>query len=698
MNIEAAKSNNQNSASDTAKGEFLLELFSEEIPANMQKAAEEGYLRIFADYFKKNEITTSELKVYIGPRRIAITARDVPLKTLAKTIELKGPRVDAPEKAIEGFCNSNSISKQDLEVRDVKGKQCYFAVKMVPERATAEILAETIAQPIAEYVWPKSMYWGKYKIKWVRPLHNILCILDGQKVPFKYGHLESNNQTFGHRFMAPDALAINSLDEYFSKLKKAYIVLDRKERLEIIAGQIDEVLKQNSLQLKPDEALLNEVAGLVEYPKVLIGRISDRFLQLPAEVLVTAMRVHQKYFSTVDNSGKFAPYFIFVTNITSSDESVIVSGNEKVLSARLSDALHFYNQDLKVRLDTRSMQLANVVFHEKLGSLKDKSDRLVNLCKHIDDKDSDAQVAAQICKSDIVSEMVGEFANLQGIMGYYYATAQEYNDRIAKSIRDHYKPVGEGDTSIMEGSPVLALSDKIDTLTGLMLAGERPTGSKDPYALRRIAIGIIRNITENNLRINLLDLINYAISLFDMPAAEQQAKASDVLLFIEERVKHYYKSKNSQSCIAAALGLANNPDLRLFEIKLAELEKFMGAEHSEALLNAYKRATNIIFKGKKDNSKSAADDLTVKDELFSNKFESELNAKTNDVLDAIQKALAAEDYHAAFAALGQFVTPLDSFFENVLVNDNDPAIAANRIALLNKVRYAFNQIVDFDKL
>lgn len=679
------------------KGDFILELFSEEIPANMQKAAEEGYYRIFDNYFSKNEINLDELKVFIGPRRISVIAKGMSLTVPSKNIEMKGPRIDAPAKAIEGFCASNSVNKEDLEIRDVKGKQCYFLVQNISEQRTSDILSQTIAEPIAEYVWPKSMYWGKYKIKWVRPLHNILCILSGKTVSFEYGHLVSNNQTFGHRFMAPDAISINSLEDYFSKLQNAYVVIDRQERLEIITNQINQVLKKYSLELKKDEALLNEVAGLVEYPKVLIGKINDKFLELPDEVLVTAMKVHQKYFSTVDNSGKFAPYFVFVTNIISSNESVVISGNEKVLSARLSDALHFYHQDLKVHLESAAIKLDKVVFHEKLGSLKDKTDRLIKLCQHIDSSDVDAQIAAKICKSDIVSEMVGEFANLQGIMGYHYAVAQGYSDNVAKSVRDHYKPVGEGDISPEAESVVLALGDKIDTLTGLMIAGEKPTGSKDPYALRRIAIGTIRNIIENNLRINLFDLISYAASLFTMPEKDRQVTAKEILFFIEERVRHYYKGKNNQSYIAAALDLSKNPDLVLFGIKLNALERFMQSKHSENLLNAYKRATNIISKGKNTNV-TIGNDVAVKEELFSTDYESELYSKVDQVLSVVQKAIQIEDYDSAFAALADLVLPLDSFFENVLVNDANSAIAANRSALLARVRYAFNLIVDFDSL
>lgn len=683
---------------ETNKGDFLLELFSEEIPANMQKGAEEGYLKIFADYFNKNEINPESLEVCIGPRRIAIIARGMPLKVAEKNLELKGPRLDAPAQAIEGFCTSNAVNKEDLEIRDVKGKECYFLIKKVAARAVADILSESLHEAIAEYVWPKSMYWGDYKIKWVRPLHNILCILDGKIVPFHYGHLQSNNQTYGHRFMAPNAITVSNIEDYLNKLKNAYVIVDRKQRLEMISQQIEELLKSRSLELKPDDALLNEVAGLVEYPTALIGEIDDEFVQLPAEVLVTAMRVHQKYFSTIDSNGKFAPYFVFVTNIVSSDESVIVSGNEKVLSARLSDALYFYNQDLKNSLETASMKLDKVVFHEKLGSLGDKSRRLEKLCNHIDADDKDAQIASKICKSDIVSEMVGEFANLQGIMGYYYAKAQGHSDRVAKSIRDHYKPVGESDTSAIEGSPVLALSDKIDTLVGLMLTGERPTGSKDPYALRRLAIGIMRNITENNLRINLMDLVNYAIGCFALPESNHQASADEILLFIEERAKHYYKSQLNQSCIAAALDLKAQPDLKLFEIKLYELEKFMQRKESEVLISAYKRATNIVAKGKNPHLSSADNSIIVKAELFVSEQESALNMAIDKAISTISAEVADENFSSALSVLTSLTSPLDSFFDNVLVNDDNPDIAANRVALIRKVRYAFNLIANFDKL
>ena len=726
--------------------ELLIELFCEEIPAMMQKKAEIAYVDIFKKYFQNKEIGFGDIEIFIGPRRIVVHASGLDTKTQNKSASLKGPRIDAPAPAIDGFCKSNNIEKKDLIVKDVKGQECYFYETEIAGRQTAEILTQSLHEPIMEYIWPKSMYWGDYKIKWVRPIQNILCVFDEKVAPFKLGHLTANDKTFGHRFIGkchPEldsgsqeiratlsmprgilnqvqddgSIQVKNFAQYKKTLSENFVVLSHTERLNIIKTDLEKKAEHLNLKIKDDPILLEEVAGLAEYPVVMLGTIDQKFLKLPSEILVSSMRTHQKYFSLFDKSGNFAPYFLFVSNINPSDPTNVIEGNEKVLSARLSDALYFYNQDSKRTLESRIDDLDSVVFHAKLGSLKAKTERLSKLVQFIDHKSMVALEAATICKSDILTEAVGEFPNLQGIMGYYYALNDGKSKAVAAAIRDHYKPQGPGDSLPSGDAAVLALSDKIDSLCGLMIAGEKPTGSKDPYALRRLALGIIRIILENNLECDLVKLVEFSCGLYSQtrhaslregpsslsaklhtkaldpsvtPQEAQDNNSPQILSFIEERAKNYFKDQFDQSQVNAVVELRTEPDLVITKSKLEALTKFFGGSAANNLLNSYKRASNILADKKTTG--------LIEEKYFASNYERELFESLSANTTKIELAINAKNFLESLEILASMKDVIANFFENVMVMDENPAIANNRLLLLTQTKAIFSKIANFDVL
>lgn len=656
--------------------ELLLELFSEEIPAFMQKNAEEEYLNIFTKIFEENEIF-AKLQVFSGPRRITLYATHLPKVTLPKEIEIKGPSTEAPEAAINGFCKAHNVSKLELSTKLINNQLYYFYIKKVTERQIKEILPEIIIEAINKYSWAKSMFWGDYKIKWVRPLRNILCIFDGEILPLQFGHLAANNITFGHRLTDNKKLEITDFEDYKTKLIENHVILERLKREEIIKPGLLEQASAHNLTIKEDLRLVEEVAGLSEFPVILCGTIPQKFLELPKEALTSSMRTHQKYFCLFDKSGNFAPYFLFVSNGNFSNSKLVVQGNEKVLSARLSDALYFYKQDISKNLESNLEKLGVVTFHTKLGSLKEKVERITNICKYIDPNNKDLITAAKLCKSDLISEMVGEFPELQGIMGYYYAKHEGLSEEMAAAIKDHYKPQGLSDSVPIGNAALLAFADKLDSLVGLMIAGEAPTGSGDPYALRRQALGIIRIIVENKLELNLSSLIDFSLKLYSSD------KDKDLIIsFFEERAKFYFKNEYDISLINAVLDL----NLANIKFKLDALKEFLAKEDGKQLLNAYKRASNILG--------SQNIDGIVEPNLFSTQPEKELF----EVTQKISLQIADKDYDETLNLLQTLLTPITSFFDNVLVNDSDPKITKNRLLMLQDICKFFHKIAKFNRL
>nr|WP_256621294.1 glycine--tRNA ligase subunit beta [Rickettsia sp. TH2014] len=646
----------------------------------MQKNAEEGYLNIFTKIFEENEIF-AKVQAFVGPRRITLYATHLPKVTLPKETEIKGPSIDAPEAAVNGFCTAHNVSKLELSTKLINNQLYYFFVKKTEEREIKEILPEIIIDAINKYSWAKSMFWGDYKIKWVRPLRNILCIFDSEVLPLQFGHLTANNITYGHRLTDNKKLEVTDFEDYKNKLSENHVILERTKREEIIKTGLLELANSHNLNIKEDNRLIEDVAGLSEFPVVLLGKIPQKFLELPKEVLISSMRTHQKYFCLFDKTGNFAQYFLFVSNGRSANAELVIQGNEKVLSARLSDGLYFYKQDIAKTLESRLDKLTNVTFHAKLGNLREKVERITKICGHIASNNSNLTTAARLCKSDLVSEMVGEFPDLQGIMGYYYAKHERLNEAIAAAIRDHYKPQGLSDNVPSGNTALLALADKLDSLTGLMIAGEAPTGSGDPYALRRQALGIIRIILENKLELNLNDLIIFSLKLY-----RNSADKDLITSFFEERAKFYFKNEYDILLINAVLDL-NLVDTKF---KLEALKEFLIEDAGKQLLNAYKRASNIIGNQKITGLVDAS--------LFSTQPEKELFEVMQKISPQIIDSIADKDYKKALNLLSSLLTPIASFCDNVLVNDPDPKIAENRLSLLQNICGLFDKIAKFNRL
>lgn len=537
--------------------ELLLELFSEEIPARMQLKGLRNYSEIVRRHLKENNIRFEKIDGFVSPRRVTIHVTDMSKITVTPEVEIKGPRIDSPLPAVEGFCRSNGITYNELSTVTINNQECFIYIKPSRKQKTRELLLDILPKAIRDQVWPKSMRWGNYDMTWIRPLRSILCLFDSEILPVKYGHIEASNLTKGHRFASnADFLQVKNFADYCDQLEKNYVIFDHTRRKASIIRQMAKLGFNKQLAILEDEDLLEEVTGLVDYPNVMMGSISERFMHLPKEVLITSMRMHQKYFSLVYSNGNLAPYFLFVSNIVtdgnlapyflfvsntvSENPDIIVSGNEKVLSARLSDALYFYDQDLKISLESRLKKLEEVVFHAKLGSLKDKTDRLVKICQYLAPDNKALHQAARLCKSDLVSEMVGEFPELQGIMGYHYALSEDLRDEVAGAIKNHYKPEGLADEVPHGNAALLAIADKIDSLVGLMLAGEVSTGSKDPYALRRKAIGIIRITLAEQLELDMKELVNFVASLYII---KSEGVIDKIISFIEDKRKSYFKNK-----------------------------------------------------------------------------------------------------------------------------------------------------------
>lgn len=681
--------------------ELLIELFSEEIPARMQNRALDDLKRLFAEKLKAAGFDGLSMDAYATPRRLAVRVDGLPDAQPDTKEERRGPRVGAPEQALAGFLKSTGLAQSDLEQRTTPKGDFYYAVIEAKGRATRDVLAEIMPTIIAALPWQKSMKWADHTARWVRPLHNILCLFDGAVVDFKWEHLASNGVTYGHRFMAPAEIAVKDFADYQAKLKAAHVVLDGKARADMIAADAALLAKGEGLSLIDDPALLTEVAGLVEWPECLLGRIDAKFMEVPSEVLISAMRSHQKYFSLAGSDGKMAPWFITVANLRAEDGGAkITNGNERVLSARLSDAKFFWDQDQKIRLEDRVDALEKIIFHARLGTVREKTDRVMALCGDIApyvpgaDVD-DCRRAALLSKADLSTEMVGEFADLQGLMGRYYATLNGEKPAIAAAIEEHYSPLGPGDACPSAPvSVVVALAEKIDILVGFFAIDEKPTGSKDPYALRRAALGVIRLILENGIRIPLAEIFGAANSRL---VVEGSFDAGELLHFFADRLKVHLKERHVRhDHIAAVFALGNADDLVRLMAQVEALSGFLGTDDGANLLVAYRRAANILrIEEKKDGvSYDAAPDAAGLVE----ESEKQLFARIGEVAGLVAGSVAQDEFETAAKAAATLRKPVDDFFDTVVVNADDPALRVNRLKLLSRIRNGLDQLADFSKI
>jgi len=797
--------------------DFLLELRCEEIPARMQLKASNDLARLFNEELAKAGLTPGAIDSFVTPRRLALIARNLPLETAAVSEEHKGPRTSAPPQALEGFLRKTGLTQDQLEDRD----GIWFAVVNKPGRATADVLAQAIPAIIRAFPWPKSMRWGSASqttesLRWVRPLQGIVAILGEDLIPCEVDGIQSGYATLGHRFHHSGEITIGGASDYAEKMRACHVIVSHQERQSIIAEKSAQAAAAHGYTVVEDKGLIAENAGLTEWPVPLLGDFDPAFLEVPPEVIQLTLRINQKYFVLRDGDGKLAPAFICTANIEAKDGGAAINaGNRKVLAARLSDARFFWEQDRKTRLEDHAKKLERITFHEKLGTVAEKVERVAKLARWLveegivtptttvtpakagvsggsaptpempayagmtkDELANLAEQAARLCKADLVTEMVGEFPELQGIMGGYYARAEGLPDAVADAIRDHYKPVGQGDE--VPTAPVtvaVSLADKLDTLVGFFARDMPPTGSKDPFALRRQALAVIQIIGRNNLRLPLLKTLQTHVvwlqlgyinssydeseqfvgQLFDrinspkvIPVAdielnqhrsqmlEQVAKMrlqldeqSAVLLdFFADRLKVQQREAGVRhDLIDAVFALGGEDDLVRLLARVHALQSFVATDDGANLLAGYKRAANILKKeapnptsvrpepvegvGRAEPrpSDGAGFDFAQPDAstslstngVFTLSYTPEIaEAALIAALDVAEprtaQAVAAEDFEGAMAALATLRAPIDAFFENVTVNDPDPAKRSARLALLARVRDAVHSVADFSKI
>jgi glycyl-tRNA synthetase beta chain len=681
--------------------ELLLELFSEEIPARMQARAREDLARLLAAKLAEAGLEYKAIKTFATPRRLTAVVDGLPARSPDVREEKKGPRVDAPEAAIKGFLKSAGLTSVDqAEQRDDKKGAYYVATIENRGRATTEVVAEIVPEIVKSFPWPKSMRWGEGKLRWVRPLHAILCLLDGKLVEFEIDGIKSGKKTRGHRFMAPEPFAVKDFADYAKKLREAKVVLDGDERAKIILDGARALAKKDKLTLVEDEGLLAENAGLTEWPMPLIGSFDHAFLEVPAEVLATSMKAHQKCFS-LRKGDKLANRFILIANLKAKDGGeAIVAGNERVIAARLSDAKFFFDQDRKIGLEAWVPKLKEITFHDKLGSQYDRVQRIWHLAREIAPlvgaEPDLAERAAIISKADLLSGMVGEFPELQGVMGRYYALDQEENPSVADAIAAHYKPLGPSDEVPREPVAIaLALADKLDMLVGFWAIDEKPTGSKDPYALRRAALGIIRIVLEHNVR---LPLLKEALSQLrsNWPKSDVRVASTSLLVFFADRLKVHLREQGARHDLVDAVFALGGDDLLRIVKRVEALGRFLDTEDGANLLTGTKRAINILrIEEKKD---SVSYDQAPDPNLLKRIEEKALAKAVDQVEQAAASAVANEDFAAAMAAMALLRTPVDEFFESVTVNTQEPGLRENRLRLLNRIRATTLTVADFSKI
>jgi glycyl-tRNA synthetase beta chain len=731
--------------------ELLLELFSEEIPARMQQRAAEDLKAMVTNGLVDAGLTYEGAQVHVTPRRLVLSVEGLQARAANTVEERKGPRVDAPKPAIDGFLKSTGLTLEQLTKQDDKKGQFYMALIKREGRAATDVIAALVPKVIREFPWPKSMRWGSGSLKWVRPLQSILCTFDGEVVPFDVDGIAAGNTTRGHRFLSKGVITAKRFEDYESKLRKAHVIVDAATRLETIRTEAKNLAFAQGLEMIEDEALLKEVAGLVEWPVVLMGEFDKAYLTVPPEVIITTIKVNQKCFCLKAKDGKLANKYLLVANIAPSDGGTeIIRGNNKVIAARLSDAKFFWDQDRKIKLEDQLPKLDAITFHAKLGTQGERVKRIEALAgeiaKTIGADVEKAKLAARLAKADLVSGMVGEFPELEGLMGRYYALDQGHDAEVADAIRDHYKPKGPSDSiPVSKIGMAVALAEKLDTLVGFWAIDEKPTGSKDPFALRRAALGIVRTILASSLRVRLtggtirsafvvmlfkrdrlesgyddrvkalfetihIQRYNHAFltELFNKELADVKAPRgrlsdlvreaeADLLSFFADRLKVYLKDQGARhDLIDAVFSLGGQDDLLMVVRRVEALSKFLDSDDGKNLLVGYKRAVNILRAEEKKDATSYSGKV---DDLYIVKAEErELKRVVEAAAALTKKAVDAEDFEGAMRAISKLRAPVDAFFEHVTVNDTDLERRANRLRLLNRIREAMAEVADFSKI
>jgi glycyl-tRNA synthetase beta chain len=724
--------------------DLLLELFSEEIPARMQRQAAENLKKLVTDALVNGGLVYEGAKAFVTPRRLALSIHGLPARQPDLKEEKKGPRVGAPDGAIQGFLKAAGLkSIADAKVQNDKKGDFYIAVTEKKGRATQDVIAELIPSVVRSFPWPKSMRWGDFEntgaikwknvegsglrvksvpLVWVRPLHSIILTFgpeteEPEVIKIAFSGVRTGNTTFGHRVMSSGPITVKRFDDYVKKLEDAKVILDADRRKEIILADAKNIALAQGLELVEDEALLEEVAGLVEWPVVLLGEFEKEFLDIPAEVIRATIRINQKCFVLRDpKTGKLANKFILVSNLEAADGGeAIKAGNARVIRARLSDAKFFWDTDRKTKLEERLPKFAQITFHEKLGSQAERIERIVRLAKElapiVGADPAKAEQAAKLAKADLLTEVVGEFPEVQGLMGKYYALAEGIDPEIAAACEEHYKPQGPDDrVPTAPVSVAVALADKIDTLVGFWAIDEKPTGSKDPYALRRAALGVIRIVLDNKVRLKIKSLIaglDPAIQNIRSKQTDASLDARvkpgheeisvDLLAFFGDRLKVYLRDAGARhDLVDAVFALEGQDDLLMITLRVEALGKFLDTEDGTNLLAGYKRAANILaIEEKKDKAKYSGEPHAAK---LSAPEEKALAAAIQSAETAIEAALKKEDFEAAMRAMATLRAPVDAFFEKVTVNADDKAVRENRLKLLNRIREATRHVADFSRI
>ncbi|GAA0193436.1 glycyl-tRNA synthetase beta chain [Brevundimonas nasdae] len=682
--------------------QLLLEIFSEEIPARMQQGAARDLERMATERLKAAGLTWDGLTTYAGPRRLTLVVDGLPAATPDREDEMKGPKASAPEQALEGFLRKTGLTRDQLVERD----GVLFAVISQQGQATPGLIPGMVDQIIRNFPWPKSMRWGSGTLRWVRPIKRILCIFDGHVVPFEIDGIPSDAITEGHRFLGSGApFAVSDFVDYRHKLEREHVLIDVADRKLRILEQAKAACAAKGLSLVDDDGLLDEVAGLAEWPTPILGDMDPQFLSLPPEVVRLSMKVHQKYFAVRDPSKEgLAPNFLVVANVEATDGGkALAAGNSRVLSARLNDARFFWDEDQKVGFDAWNAKLSGVTFHAKLGTLAERVERIAALAREIAPlvgADADqAETAARLSKADLASGMVGEFPELQGVMGGYYARLAGQPDAVADAIRDHYKPQGPADT--VPTAPVtvaVALADKLDTLVGFFAIDEKPTGSKDPFALRRAALGVIRLVLENGVRGSLVEMMKPAGTMIiaGRKMSADTKYSADLLAFFVDRLTVLLRDRGQRHDLVAAVFALGDDDLVRIVRRVEALAAFLATDDGANLLAGYKRASNIL---RAEEKKGPVPTGMVRTGLPNQpEPETALAFAVGAAQTAVDIALDAEDFAAAMTALAALRAPVDAFFTDVLVNSDVVEERENRLKLLGQVRDVMGKVADFGQI
>jgi glycyl-tRNA synthetase beta chain len=731
--------------------ELLIELFSEEIPARMQAKAAEDLRSLITNGLVDAGLTYEGAQSHATPRRLVLSVEGLQAKAADTVEERKGPRIDAPIPAIDGFLKSTGLKLDQLGIQEDKKGKSYIATIKKPGREATAIVAELLPKVIREFPWPKSMRWGSGTLRWVRPLQSIICTFDGEVVALDVDGIKSSNTTRGHRFLSKGDITVRRYEDYADQLFKAHVIVDAAARLETVRADAKNLAFAQGLEMIEDEALLKEVAGLVEWPVVLMGSFDESFLSVPPEVIITTIKVNQKCFCLKDGKGKLANKYLLVANTIAADGGkTIIAGNNKVIAARLSDAKFFWDQDRKVKLEDLLPKLDTITFHAKLGTVGEQVARIEKLAgeiaKAIGADVEKSKLAARLAKADLVTSMVGEFPELQGLMGRYYALEQGIDAEVADAIRDHYKPQGPTDSvPVSKVGQAVALADKIDRLTGFWSIDEKPTGSKDPQALRRAALGLVRTVLEKNLRLPIRKVIEQKIDreysgswtfsakgdkfpmiyevrllqnlvsrrefISNVPPNEDiqnkfiaENKTSfrvelvnDLLSFFADRLKVYLKDQGARhDLIDAVFSLGGQDDLLMVTRRVEALSKFLDTDDGKNLLAGVKRASNILrIEEKKDGKRYSGD---VNPAQLIKGEEKALHSAISQGGALARKAIEHEDFEGAMRAIAKLRAPVDEFFEGVIVNDKDATFRENRLRLLNRIREAVAEVADFSKI